>query len=102
MPKYDAFGREIGEDTLAGLGGDPDSQPRPAMPSEPADGWSEAAAQPAAEPVSRASPTEVPIAPPQQPQPPSFSIPGQIPGAGRPKRTRGVFGGLGCLFSLLV
>ena len=28
MPKYDAFGREIGEDTLRGLGGSP-SEPRP-------------------------------------------------------------------------
>jgi hypothetical protein len=103
MPKYDAFGREIGEDTLAGLGGDPGTQPRPA-PAEPAGGWSEAAAEPAAEPVFSASPTEVPITPPpQQPQQPaSFSIPGQIPVTGRPRKVRGAWGGLGCLFSLLV
>ena len=102
MPKYDAFGREIGEDTLAGLGGDPSSQPRPAPAPEPADGWSQAPAEPAAEPVRSASPSEAPIAPPQQPRPAPFSIPGQIPVTGRPKRTRNVFGGLGCLFSLLV
>lgn len=32
MPKYDAFGREIGEDTLEGLGGKPGAKPRPAPP----------------------------------------------------------------------
>src|SRR6187200_896576 len=101
MPEYDAFGREIGEDTLAGLGGDPSTQRRPA-PTEPAAGWSEAAArpaerssestaQPAAEPVFSASPTDVPVSPPPQ-QPPSFSIPGQIPVMGRPRRRRGAWG----------
>ena len=34
MPKYDAFGREIGEDTLAGLGGGEDAHP-PAAAVEP-------------------------------------------------------------------
>ena len=40
MPKYDAFGREIGEDTLEGLGGTPDAtrpappRPEPAAPPE--------------------------------------------------------------------
>jgi hypothetical protein len=100
MPKYDAFGREIGEDTLAGLGGDSSPQARPAPAPEATDGWSEA--EPAAEPVFSASPTEVPIAAPQQPRPPSFSIPGQIPVTGRPKKRRNAFGGLGCLVSLLV
>jgi hypothetical protein len=32
VPKYDAFGREIGEDTLDGLGGTPDAKPRPVTP----------------------------------------------------------------------
>jgi hypothetical protein len=37
VPKYDAFGREIGEDTLEGLGGAPDATRRPAPPRpEPA------------------------------------------------------------------
>jgi hypothetical protein len=37
VPKYDAFGREIGEDTLEGLGGTPDATQRPAPPRpEPA------------------------------------------------------------------
>ena len=38
MPKYDAFGREIGEDTLEGLSGTEDAPPRPepAAPREPA------------------------------------------------------------------
>ena len=69
MPKYDAFGREIGEDTLAGLGADPSARPRPIDP-EPA-------------------------------EPASFSIPGQIPAAGRPRRTRRGVRGFGCLFALV-
>jgi hypothetical protein len=104
MPKYDAFGREIGEDTLAGLGGDPSAQPRPVTP-EPADGWSEAAAAgPAAEPVAGVPGQEVPLAPPprqQRQQPASFSIPGQIPVGGRPRRRRRGVGGFGCLFALV-
>jgi hypothetical protein len=41
VPNYDAFGREIGEDTLAGLGGavtpePPTAEPRPPQPQPPA------------------------------------------------------------------
>jgi hypothetical protein len=50
VPKYDAFGREIGEDTLEGLGGAPqekrgeaDEQPVEAQPA-PETGWTENAA----------------------------------------------------------
>jgi hypothetical protein len=52
VPKYDAFGREIGEDTLAGLGA---SEYKPAHEA-PADGWTDAqvaeaaAAEPEPEP----------------------------------------------------
>jgi hypothetical protein len=35
VPKYDAFGREIGEDTLDGLGGTPGATPRPEPASPP-------------------------------------------------------------------
>ena len=101
MPKYDAFGREIGEDTLSGLGGESESQ------AQSAASWSEeqlAAARTPQEPAFSASPVEVPIEPPPRqpaPAPASFSIPGQIPVAGRPKRQRRGVGGLGCLISLI-
>lgn len=101
MPKYDAFGREIGEDTLAGLGGESGAQPQPVPSPVPAGDWSESRPpqdQPAA---SFGGTTEVPIAPPPQPEQPSFSIPAQIPGAGRPTRRRRGIGGFGCLFALL-
>ena len=58
MPKYDAFGREIGENTLSGLGGGsdatvqpapdeserPDPSPVAAPAAEPSGGWTEAPA----------------------------------------------------------
>ena len=68
MPKYDAFGREIGEDTLEGLGGSPSEAPDwresaypEAKPAEP-DGWTESApAEPApAQPSQPAPPTPSP------------------------------------------
>ena len=34
MPKYDAFGREIGEDTLAGLGGSDNARRASATPAD--------------------------------------------------------------------
>ena len=79
MPKYDAFGREIGEDTLEGLGSGATANPAPE--SEVAeDGYSGAAAEPvAAEPQPsplRAEPqayTSQPEPPPQQG--PSVTIP---------------------------
>jgi hypothetical protein len=110
MPEYDAFGREIGEDTLAGLGGEPGTTPQPIPSSIPADGWSERtdhdhASSPGSTSSVFAGGSEVPIAPPPQPQGPqpgSFTIPGQIPVAGRPKKARKGMGGLGCLIGLLV
>ena len=74
MPKYDAFGREIGEDTLDGLGSGATANPAP----QPEDGYSGAAAEPvAAEPAARAEPPVFTTQP--QPQPrserPGVTIP---------------------------
>jgi len=103
MPKYDAFGREIGEDTLAGLGGDPGSTPQPTPSPVPADGWSEPSGRDEAPaPAVFSGGSEVPIAPPPAQEPASFTIPGQIPVAGRPKKTRRGTSGLGCLIGLVV
>ena len=101
MPKYDAFGSEIGEDTLAGLGGEPSTTPEPTAAPVPADGWSESSGDAGGGSVFAAG-SEVPIAPPPTPQPGSFTIPGQIPVAGRPKKARRGMGGLGCLVGLLI
>ena len=103
MPEYDAFGREIGENTLGGLGGDREPQPA-SVAAEPADGWSEAAARrPAAEPVIRPPGQELPIAPPPDR---AAAAPRRSPSRGRPRsggrraqRRRGV-GDFGCLFAL--
>ncbi len=91
VPKYDAFGREIGEDTLSGLGGS-GATPQPAPQPAPAQ-WqqsAQAARPPVAEPPSR---------PPAQE--PAFTA----PGAGtftppQPRRRRR--GGFGCLIGLVV
>ena len=97
MPKYDAFGREIGEDTLAGLGGDPSAQPRPAAEPAPTDGWSESPAPESRPAEGLGGATEVPIAPPPQPEAPSFTIPATT----TPRRRRRGVGGFGCLFALI-
>jgi hypothetical protein len=88
VPKYDAFGREIGEDTLAGLGGasQPAVSPAPssgerweqtAPPvSEPADGWTN----------------------PPAPEAPILTVPDAPP---RPIKVRRVRG-LGCLVGLVI
>jgi hypothetical protein len=90
VPEYDAFGREIGENTLAGLGGDSNAAPAPPRPPEaspaPAEGWTE--------PATRTEP--------ERPQQVTFSVPEGAPvtvtpGAGR-RRGRG----LGCLVALLI
>lgn len=115
MPEYDAFGREIGEDTHSGLGGsDADSKSR----ARPADEWT-------AEQLASASAAEAPAAPPpvpvtalqpgsplqpQQPQAqppphqqqqriqsPSFNVP--VSGISMPRRRRS---GVGCLVGLVV
>jgi hypothetical protein len=109
VPKYDAFGREIGEDTLSGLG---DSGSSGAGPSEPATSWTpeqvaeaasyEAAATPApaAAPTPTPTPAPAPASTPMQSSPARFQVPiTAIPGAPRARRRAG---GLGCLISLLV
>ena len=80
VPKYDAFGREIGEDTLAGLGGSSHAAPQPVERPEPrAEPLPERAAEPAA---------------PTVPAPaPAMAIPG-------PRRRRA--GGVGCLVGLVI
>ena len=52
VPEYDAFGREIGEDTLSGLGGS-GATPQPAP--QPAPAQSEQAAEAARQPVAAAA-----------------------------------------------
>jgi hypothetical protein len=90
VPKYDAFGREIGEDTLSGLGSGasspaPASEPAPAPGpvAGPADGWTEPSG---AEAPSAAAPQ------------PTFTVQTAIPGA---RRRRGT-SGFGCLIGLVV
>ena len=77
VPEYDAFGREIGEDTLAGLGGDSRARARPAPEREPKP------EAPAAEP------------PPRNPAP-TFTV--QRPSM--PRRRSGA--GVGCLIGLVI
>jgi hypothetical protein len=80
VPEYDAFGREIGENTLSGLGGD--------------------AAPPRAEPAApRPEPEPAPTpAPPQV----ALSMPESAPVAVMPPGRRRRAGGLGCLIGLVV
>ena len=101
VPKFDAFGREIGEDTLSGLGG---SEPAPQATPQPvpATSWSE---PPAA--ATFGAPVEDPPAAPPQPQPAApqatFTIPGTIPVSSIPgvRRRRGM-SGFGCLIGIVV
>ena len=104
MPKYDPFGREIGEDTLQGLGGTESSQ----EPSSSPGGWSEgqlaeaASHEPATVPEPAAQPepvfaTEAPPAPP--PTQPAFEIPTATPATTVRVRRRG---GVGCLVAMIV
>ena len=77
VPKYDAFGREIGEDTLAGLGG----TPRPS--AEPADeGWHDTTVAPEPRDTPEAPEADRPVIaigdPPPQAAP---RIPGSPPAA---------------------
>ena len=107
MPKYDAFGREIGEDTLAGLGGS--SEPAAQPSSEPAGDWTEAqlAAAAADEAVAEAEPVPSGLPPraqadatPPRPEPvrfQGFDIPTSVPPVVRVRRR----GGAGC-FGLLI
>ena len=99
VPEYDAFGREIGEDTLSGLGGSsaaPQPVPQPAPPRPQPQPQPQPEAQ--AQPLPQAQP-EAPGAAPQA----TFTIPGsyQAPAIPGPRRRRGM-GGLGCLIGLVV
>jgi hypothetical protein len=95
VPDYDAFGREIGENTLSGLGGDaPPVQPQPASRPEPvpaaADAWPETTL-PRTEPEPAPEPARV-----------TFSVPERLPVTVMPGARRRRAGGLGCLVALLV
>ncbi len=90
VPKYDAFGREIGEDTLAGLGG----TPRPS--AEPADeGWHDTTVAPEPRDTPEAPEADRPVIaigdPPPQAAP---RIPAGPRRRGRPR-------GFGCLVGLV-
>jgi hypothetical protein len=96
VPEYDAFGREIGENTLAGLGDDsgatkPAPQAESAAPAPtPAasDGWTEAAPP---RPEPEAAPAQV-----------TFSLPEGAPVTVMPGGRRRRAGGLGCLVGLVI
>ena len=79
MPKYDAFGREIGEDTLAGLGGTSEAQPA-AEPLPAESGWTQAETAP--QPVARSVPAA----------PATITIPVRQPGPRKRRRGRRVLG----------
>jgi hypothetical protein len=82
VPEYDAFGREIGENTLAGLGGEP---------------------QPRREPVAREEPAARVEAPPEQPDASrvTLSVPKGAPITVIPGRRRRS-GGLGCFVGIVI
>jgi hypothetical protein len=104
VPKYDAFGREVGEDTLAGLGGDHNAVT--GASATPADGWTEAQVSAAAS-FGATAPAEAPPATPprpQMPRPKPTPVPGAgagLPGSARVIRVRRR-SGLGCLVGLVV
>ena len=99
MPEYDAFGREIGENTLEGLGGD---SPSASPPSETA-GWEASAgavrAQAAAQEQAARDATDAAEAA-ATPRPSVFDT-GDAPPA-QVTRTRAIPRSIGCLFSLIV
>jgi hypothetical protein len=83
VPEYDAFGREIGENTLAGLGADSNPQPETA------------AAQPSREtPVARATAPEAPRM--------TSSVPEGAPATALPGVGKRRGAGLGCVVALVV
>jgi hypothetical protein len=89
VPKYDAFGREIGEDTLTGLGGTPRHTQEP-------DGLPEGPAATAPR-EARAAPRDISCGAP----PPEPATRGPLPAAPR-RGTRRVRGNAwGCLFALV-
>jgi len=91
VPEYDAFGREIGENTLSGLGGD-----APAAPPRP---------QPEPAPAPDRSQTTIPEPEPEparQAQQVTFSLPEGAPATVVPGVRRRRAGGLGCLIGLVI
>jgi hypothetical protein len=82
VPEYDAFGREIGEDTLAGLGGQPQPRREPVAREEPAPRVEPPPERPDASRVTLSVPKDAPIT--------------VIPG--RRRRT----GGLGCFVGVVI
>ena len=95
MPEYDAFGREIGEDTLAGLGGTSGSQG--------AEQASFGVAEPEAPapPPEPPRPAERPAQPEPQAQPQQFQS-FQLPPTGAPVVQVRRRSSLGCLVGLLI
>jgi hypothetical protein len=91
VPKYDAFGREVGENTLAGLGGDSNEARTPHAEPAPADGWTEPAER--AEPATRTRPERPQATPSARERAPVTVSPGA------PKRRSK---GLGCLVALVI
>ena len=102
MPKYDAFGREIGEDTLSGLGSGASDNAQPEAEAVPLEAGSPLRTPEPAPSEPQPTFTAEPAQPrPQQPQPqpqrPFVSIPLRPP---RQKRRRGV--GFIVLFVLFI
>jgi hypothetical protein len=93
VAKYDAFGREIGEDTLAGLGGSDSAPAREAAD----DGWTDAQLADAAA-VAPESVEPAPFVAPTEPAPAMFQVPAPVAPVVRVRRRRG----LGCLVGLIV
>ena len=95
VPEYDAFGREIGENTLEGLGGDSRTAP---PPSEAADSEASAEAVRAQEQAAQAASDAAERAATPRP---SVLDTGDAPPA-QVTRTRAIPRSVGCLFSLIV
>ena len=88
VPEYDAFGREIGENTLSGLGGDPAAPQQPRVEPTPGDARPEPAT-PNAEPG------------PETPRI-TFSVPEGAPVTVLPGARRRRGRGLGCVVGLVI
>jgi len=104
VPKYDAFGREIGEDTLSGLGGDQkdagsgsDWEARIADARTAQEEQEQAVPQPAPEPAVFTAAPQVPIAPPPSPTGPAQRPIVALPRTGRRNRS-----GFGCLVGFVI
>jgi hypothetical protein len=106
VPKYDAFGREIGEDTFSGLGSDASDTPAPEAEAVPMEAGSPLRAP---EPQPYTPPVQPPQPPQAQPQPPPVFTAGTqqappqrpfVPNPMRPPRRRR--GGRGLVFVLLI